>query len=240
MMDARIAIATKRVYLVKMRDFWESLTLAFLLAVFIRVFFFSVYKIPTSSMAPTLWPGDFILTSKISYGLQLPFLPYKIGSKYPKQGDLVVFQWSDKTNIPYVKRVIGIAGDHILIKNNKIIVNDTELQLTEIENKWSEFPGMQFMKFYEEEDARGKHTIMHTKEAAETKEFGPFVVPPGEVFVLGDNREGSDDSRYWGSIPLKLIEGRVLFVWLSLDSTGKWAGKYWPRIRTDRIFHWLQ
>jgi signal peptidase I len=223
-----------------MRDFWESLTLAFLLAIFIRVFFFSIYKIPTSSMAPTLWPGDFVLSSKVSYGFQLPFLSFKIGSKYPKQGDLVVFQWPDKASVPYVKRVVGVAGDHILIKNNKIIVNDKELHLQEIENRWIEFPGMQYMKFFEEEDTRGTHTIMHTKEAAEAKELGPFVVPPGEVFLLGDNREGSDDSRYWGSIPLQMIEGRVLFVWLSLDVNDKWANNFWPKIRAERIFSWLR
>jgi signal peptidase I len=215
-----------------MRDFWESVSLAFLLAIFIRVFFFSVYKIPTSSMAPTLWPGDFVLSSKISYGLQLPFSNTKIGLKYPKPGDLVIFQWPDKASVPYVKRVVGVAGDHVLIKDNKIIINDKELGLKEIENKWTGFPGMQFMKFFEEEDSRGTHTIMHTKEAAIAKELGPFVVPPGEVFVLGDNREGSDDSRYWGSIPLQLIEGRVLFIWLSLDAN--------TRLRSERIFRWLQ
>lgn len=223
-----------------MRDFWESLTLAFLLAVFIRVFFFSVYKIPTSSMAPTLWPGDFILASKISYGLQLPFLSTKVGMKYPKPGDLVVFQFPDKASVPYVKRVIGIAGDHILIKNNRIIVNDKELELKEIASQWNDFPGMQFMKFYEEEDVRGAHTIMHTKEASSAKELGPFVVPPGEVFVLGDNREGSDDSRYWGSIPIQNIEGQVLFVWLSLDANEKWAGARIPKLRSERIFQWLK
>jgi signal peptidase I len=224
----------------KMRDFWESLSLAFLLAVFFRVFLFSVYKIPTNSMAPTLWAGDFILTSKISYGIQLPFLPWKLGQKYPKPGDVIVFQWPDKINIPYVKRVLAIAGDHILIKENKVFVNEKELVQKEVENRWVGISDLHLMSFFEEEDAKGTHPIMHSKNMTITNEIGPFIVPPGEVFVLGDNRDGSDDSRYFGLIPLRMIEGKVQFIWLSFDSNENWAEKSWSHLRLERTFNWLK
>lgn len=224
----------------RIRDFWESLSLAVILALLIRLFFLSVYKIPSSSMAPTLWPGDFILASKVAYGVQLPFTNIRLAAKEPTRGDLIAFQWTDKAGTTYVKRVVGVAGDHILIKGSRLFVNEQELKLEEIENKWSQFPGMEYMRFYEEYDGNGKHTIMHTKELVAGSDLGPFVVPPGEVFVLGDNREASDDSRYWGMVPVANIEAKVLWIWLSIEVHEAKAKRWIPRLRTERMFQWLQ
>lgn len=233
----------------RMRDFWESLILAFLLAVFGRVFFLSVYKIPSSSMAPTLWPGDYILGSKFAYGVKVPFINTKLNAHAPERGDLVIFEYPDKKDVTFVKRVMGLPGDHIILKGNQLFINEVPFALQEVKESdiighWSDYPGKEYLKLYSETGMGFSHFVMHpTEEFSDPKaihELGPFVVPPGEVFVLGDNRESSDDSRYWGTIPIQLIEGKVFFVWLSFDFNNKWAGNRLPSIRTERFLKFVQ
>ncbi len=224
------------------RDFWEVLVLSIVLALIVKFTLVSVYKIPTSSMAPTLWPGDFILVSKVKYGLKLPFIANKIELNLPQRGDVVSFEYPGKLGTTFIKRIIGLPGDHIDIRGQDIFINDIKIKLTEvnsdsIKGSWAKYPGNEYLKIYNELLDNKTHFIVHTNENKKADStLGPFVVPPNEYFVLGDNRESSDDSRYWGTIPFSLIEGKVIYIWLSLDHNNRWAGNKLPSIRKARTF----
>ena len=193
------------------RDFIEILLLAFTIALFVRTFFLGFYRISTGSMAPSLRTGDFVWVSKISYGLSIPFTNLKLFETMPRKGDLVLFRYPDQPNSVHVKRVIGLAGDYIHIKQHQVKVNDTDFVLNPIVMPQNiDLPGAEFMQFYSESNGSEVYNVMFAQNSEPSKDIGPLVVPPGEIFVMGDNRDASDDSRYWGSIPIQNIEGQVL------------------------------
>ncbi len=217
------------------KDYLETVILAVFLALLIRTFVLSGYKVPTSSMAPSLIPGDFIFASRLHYGLRVPFTTTKIFSRLPDRGEVVVFNYPDQPRVHYVKRVIGLPGDKVEIKAGRLSLNDELFELTELEQIPSteallrdmpkEFT--EYFKIFREKHKEQKRWISLQK-AGTLKDFGPFIVPPNEVFLLGDNRDSSDDSRYWGTVPINHIEAKVLCIWLSLD----WSGK------SESFFRW--
>lgn len=217
------------------RDYLTTLILAVLCALFVRNYLVTAYKVPTGSMQPTLKPGDFIFSSRISYGLPVPFSKEKWASSLPGRGDLVVFNYPNQPTITYVKRVIGLPGDRVQIVNGRLILNEQAMKYEKVLENQRDNPNPEMFDIYQEFSGESHWRVIFQKQS-EDKDFGPLVVPPGEVFLLGDNRDASDDSRYWGTVPMTQVVGRVVLIWLSLDWQKKWGGDRYPSVRWDRVF----
>ena len=224
-----------------MREYTERLIVAVCLALVLRFFVVSAYKIPTGSMLPTLKVGDFIFAYKLPYGFPIPFSNgRRWSSTLPERGDVVVFRYPGNENVNYVKRVVGLPGDQIALKNKKLLINGTEVEYQALSSKLiSDVPSAEFYSVYSESFgalSKDPDHIVMTNQADKGDSFGPVVVPPGQIFVLGDNRDSSDDSRYWGTVPVTHLEGRVIMVWLSLDWMNMWGNDSLPKIRWERLF----
>jgi signal peptidase I len=175
------------------REWIESIIIAVVLATFLRTFFFQLYKIPTTSMVPTLKPGDKIFVSRLSYGPKIPFTEMRIrGFSKPKRGEVIVFIPPNERKKAYVKRLIGLEGDVIILKDGNIYVNGKEVVDPRIASNY----------YYNQGDyAQVGKTI---------------TVPKGHYFFLGDNSISSMDSRYWGFADEKDIVGKAIFIWWPL------------------------
>jgi signal peptidase I len=179
----------------KVKEYVESIIIAILIALFIRTFIVCAYKIPSRSMVPTLLVGDHILVNKFIYGVKVPLLRktiIPIGE--PKRGEIVVFIFPNDRSKDFIKRVIGVAGDKIEIKNKKIFVNDQEFK-----------------------DPYGifSDSLILPKSMQPRDNFGPVIVPDKSIFVMGDNRDESLDSRFWGFVNLKDVEGKAFIIYWS-------------------------
>jgi signal peptidase I len=220
----------------KGRDILISLGIAVLLAVFLRTFIVSIYKIPSSSMQPTLLAGDFVIALKAPYGIRLPVGD---GQKLmmfsePERGEVFVFRLN-ASNTKYIKRVVALAGDKVEIKDDKLYVNDSEAEYQKI----GTYHDLQSFDVFQE-NLLGSERQIVLMQKDKTSSFGPVFVPEGNVFVLGDNRDGSDDSRYWGVVSLNDIESKVFGIWLSLNLKSKADRDFFPSVRWSRMFQWLQ
>jgi signal peptidase I len=209
--------------------------LAIFLALVVRTFLWSGYRVPTSSMAPTLLPGDFIFAFKLPYGIKIPLSQTKLIVTAPDRGDVVVFSFPDQPRISYVKRAIGLPGDRVEIKNGILFVNEHEFKQQTQDYEVSGLPDVDGFDVALELAPEGSHKILIRKQGA-GKNFGPLIVPPKEVFLLGDNRDTSDDSRYWGTVPFEKLDGKVQIIWLSLDWIQRWGEGRLPSLRRNRIF----
>ena len=179
----------------KVKEYVESIIIAILIALFIRTFIICAYKIPSRSMVPTLLVGDHILVNKFIYGVKIPLLrKIIIPFKEPKRGEIVVFIFPNDRSKDFIKRVIGIGGDKIEIKNKKIFVNDEEFK-----DSYGVFS-----------DSR-----IFSKSMQPRDNFGPVTVPEKSIFVMGDNRDESLDSRFWGFVNLKDVEGKAFIIYWS-------------------------
>ncbi|MGZ3742849.1 MAG: signal peptidase I [Pseudobdellovibrionaceae bacterium] len=223
------------------KDYLVTILISVLLALFVRSFIITAYKVPTGSMQPALKAGDFIFSYRMAYGFKIPWSQITWGEKVPERGDVVVFSYSNQPNTSYVKRVIGLPGDKIQIIGGKLLINevplDYELESSEPGTSLhsGDNPNPESFDIYIERDLGSERRVIFQKNR-EDQNFGPVVVPPEEVFLLGDNRDASDDSRHWGTVPIGQIHGKVLFVWLSLDWQEPWGGDRYPRIRWERMF----
>ena len=229
------------------RDYLENVLIAVFLALVVRTFVLTGYKVPTSSMAPTLLPGDFIFSYRFPFGLKIPLTDTKIAVQAPERGEIVVLNYAEQPRVNYVKRVIGFPGDRVQIENGELIVNGEKMQYEdmppdEFAKAIQEFPNSSLsadmFKMVKEKSGDRSHWLLLMKEPNKSQKshhFGPFIVPPNEVFLLGDNRDSSDDSRYWGTVPIERIEGRVVLIWLSLN----WQKRIWenrvPTLRWERM-----
>ena len=182
----------------KFREYAEAIVIAVLIAFFIRTFIIQAFKIPSGSMKPTLQIGDHILVTKFIYGIKIPIIRKTLVSiSEPKRGDMVVFIYPEDRSKDFVKRVIGIGGDNIEIRNKKIYLNG--------------FPYNDNYGVYTDD--------MIIPGAAQPRDnFGPVTVPPGSVFVMGDNRDQSYDSRFWGFVDLHDVLGKAFIVYWSWNS----------------------
>ena len=184
------------------------------------------FRIPSGSMVPTLEIGDYIIVNKFSYGLHFPFTTHQlvpVGD--PERGDIIVFRFPADPKVDYIKRVVALPGDEVLVRRNVLHVNGERVEKEYVE-------GYNFVddnctpsptELYSETFAEGPHTILYSPgTGGRLSEFGPFTVPADEIFVMGDNRDNSSDSRAWGTVPMENIKGRAMVVWLSWDHcTGK-------------------
>jgi signal peptidase I len=182
----------------------RDIFIAFVLAIFIRAFAVQAYKIPSGSMIPTLLVGDYILVNRLSYGLRIPYYKYVLRWGEIKRGDIIVFVFPEEPSKDFIKRVIALPGETIEIRKKKIYINGKE-----IGDKWGFF----------KDDYVGPPR----------DDFGPFQVPQGHVFVMGDNRDESNDSRFWGSVNIENIKGKAFIIYFSWDP-------YEKSIRFSRIF----
>jgi signal peptidase I len=214
---------------------WTAGLFPVIIAVFfLRSFLFEPFKIPSGSMIPTLLVGDLILVNKFHYGLRLPVLNTKIteGSK-PERGDVMVFRYPPKPSLDYIKRVVGLPGDEVAYLNKRLTINGQEIKTTAVTEFFDE-DVMRYFKQYEETLGAHQHRLLNDDErpafvpGADDFAFKQNClysiqgvvckVPEGHYFMMGDNRDNSMDSRYWGFVPDKNIVGKAFFVWMNFGS----------------------
>lgn len=201
------------------RSFFPVLLLVFLL----RSFLFEPFRIPSGSLEPTLLKGDFILVNKFDYGVRLPVIHTKLfGDGEPKRGDIMVFRWPPNPSYDFIKRVIGVPGDKISYINKELTVNGQPVSQTYLHNtEATDEVGGKWDAVEKQEDLLGiKHNIF-IDSSKSSRDFKDVVVPPGMYFVMGDNRDDSADSRYWGFVPEANIVGKAVLVWMSWNSEDK-------------------
>lgn len=214
---------------------WTAGLFPVILAVFVlRSFLFEPFKIPSGSMIPTLLVGDLILVNKFTYGLRLPVLNTKIteGTK-PQRGDVMVFRYPPQPSLDYIKRVVGVPGDEVAYLNKKLTINGQPVSKEAVPDFFDE-DAMRYFKQYEEVLGGKKHRLLNDDSRPAfipgVDEF-PFKqncrysvegvtckVPEGQYFMMGDNRDNSLDSRYWGFVPDKNIVGKAFFVWMNFGN----------------------
>jgi signal peptidase I len=180
-----------------LREYAEAIIIALILALFIRTFIVQAFKIPSGSMLPTLKIGDHLLVNKFIYGVKIPFSgTVIIPIKEPHTNDIIVFKFPRNPKLDYIKRVIGVPGDTIVSKNKILYING---------------------KRFDDKHAFHLSSSVMNAAAGPRDSFGPITVPEGKVFVMGDNRDNSFDSRFWGFVDYKAILGKALILYWSWD-----------------------
>ena len=192
----------------KLQEYIEAIILAIVIAFFIRTFVIQAYKIPSGSMKPTLLIGDHILVSKFNYGIKLPLIRstlVPLGT--PKRGDIVVFIYPEDRSKDFIKRLVGVPGDTIEIRDKKIIIN-----------------GLPY------KDKHGVYVdpLIIPGSVQPRDNFGPVTVPEQKLFVMGDNRDESYDSRFWGMVDQRDVLGKALIIYWSWN--GENSDVRWSRI----------
>ena len=186
---------------------------------FIRSFMFQPYIVPTGSLEPTIQPGDFIIVSQYSYGIRIPILGDTIiNIDKPKTGDIALFRWPLDPDTLFIKRVIGVPGDHIQYKNKKLTINGKQVnqEFKKYEHKINDDGNLVLVSEQQEVLPEKTHLIQIYKDYNDTKEID-IVIPKGNYFMMGDNRDNSNDSRFWGLVPEKNLVGKALGIWLSIS-----------------------
>jgi len=195
----------------------------------LRAFLFEPFRIPSGSMMPTLLVGDFILVNKFTYGLRLPVWQTRIteGNK-PKRGDVVVFRYPKDESQDYIKRVVGLPGDHVAIYNQRLSINDKLLDIEpdRVYEGLGDLNKMQYAngcdraaancQVYIEKLDQAEYTIM-TNPGSTFGVNGELFIPEGQYFVMGDNRNHSNDSRIWGNVPEENLVGKAVMIWMHWD-----------------------
>ena len=227
----------------------KSIFLAVFIALIIRSFFAEPYNIPSGSMKPNLLVGDFIFVSKWSYGFSkhslpfsIPLIPGKIFSKLPERGEVVVFKTPEDNRTDYIKRVIGLPGDRIQIIDGKIIINDNLI----LRKKLKDFidtdknSSIKRIRKYKEYFFNKEIEVLDITDQGIVDNTNLYVVPEGHFFVMGDNRDNSQDSRFTnivGYIPIENLIGKAQFIFFSLENSRFLELWKWPKaIRTKRLF----
>ena len=191
-----------------LREYAEALGVALVLALVIRTFVVQAFKIPSGSMLPTLQIGDHILVNKFLYGprFEIPLTQWSLGRlpglRKPHQGDVIVFIWPKDRSKDFIKRVVATEGQTIEVRNKQVFIDS---------KPWDD-----------------PHATWGTQRAAQGDSYGPYKVPPETVFVMGDNRDQSYDSRFWGPVPIADIKGEALIIYWSWDGPERWVR--WERI----------
>jgi signal peptidase I len=192
----------------RFRENVEAILIAIVIALFIRTFVVQAFKIPSGSMKPTLQIGDHILVSKFSYGVRIPYIGKTIlPISDPQRGDIVVFKFPVDPRKDFIKRVIGVAGDVVEIHDKTIFINGKRLN-------------------HDVGVYTDSRTIPGNLKSRDN--FGPITVPKGALFVMGDNRDESFDSRFWGYVPVRDVSGKAFIIYWSWDSDAM-------KVRWDRL-----
>tara|TARA_R110000787_G_scaffold57667_17_gene131612 strand:- start:286 stop:1074 length:789 start_codon:yes stop_codon:yes gene_type:complete len=199
-------------------DFSRSFFPVILAVLLLRSFVAEPFRIPSGSMIPTLLIGDFILVNKFSYGLRDPVFHTRfLGNGKPERGDVVVFRWPNDPSVDYIKRMVGLPGDHIVYRDKVLYVNGEALEQTpDGVVAVTGLPGGAAYRLKENLENHEHHIIVDPDAPTENFEF---TVPEGQYFAMGDNRDGSYDSRRWGTVPERNLVGKAFFVWMSWDGS---------------------
>ena len=223
---------------------------AALIALVIRTFAYEPFNIPSGSMIPTLLVGDFLFVSKYSYGYSryslpfgLPLISGRVWSRSPERGDVAVFKLPSDTKIDYIKRIVGLPGDVIQLRQSVLHVNGTVVKRERIEDHVVRNASGNSRRSaqYVETFANGRsHVILEESENGPLDSTKPYTVPEGHVFAMGDNRDNSLDSRRIGFVPIKNLVGRAEFMFFSIDGSILEFWK-WPwTIRFGRLFDGIE
>jgi signal peptidase I len=204
------------------REYFESICVAVILALFVRTFIVQAFKIPTGSMENNLLIGDHLLVNKFVFA---PTLSPVEGALLPidpiRRGDVVVFKYPEEPERDFIKRVIGLPGETIELRNKRVYVDNRAL----------EEPYVQYLE-PPREGAPGEEGT----EFDVRRQYGPVTVPAGHYFMMGDNRDNSQDSRYWGFLPREYVKGKALFVYFSFAEVAG-PGQLFSSVRWSRLFH---
>lgn len=200
-------------------EYSRSFFPVFLVVVIIRSFIFQPYRVPTGSLEPTVIPGDLIFVTQYNYGLKLPLWEktlIPIGE--PQRGQIALFRWPVNPKLTFVKRVIGVPGDHISYTNKVFTINGKKMEQHYVGTFEEVLSGgkTQTVKRYAENLEGTKHYILINPNVP-AQDFKDLLVPPNSYFMIGDNRDDSDDSRSWGFVPKQDFIGRALFVWFNIQ-----------------------
>lgn len=200
----------------RLRENIEAILVAVLLALFIRTFVVQAFKIPSGSMKQTLQIGDHILVNKFVYGVKLPFLQkVVIPVKKPQRDDVIVFKFPKDPEKDFIKRVVAVAGDEIEIRNKKVYVNNQKVESS-------------FAQFTDTYTVSKCPPGVSRDAQCHRDNFGPVTVPTNKLFVMGDNRDHSYDSRFWGFVDLNVVSGKAFIIYWSWDKDN--FGVRWSRI----------
>lgn len=210
----------------KIIEYSRSFFPVFFLVLLVRSFLIEPFRIPSGSLEPTLLVGDFVAVNKFAYGFRLPVWEKKVISvSNPKSGDVVVFRWPPNPSLDYIKRVVGVGGDKVVYHNKVLTINGQEMKQSFVDYTTDESSGRAVAKYRETLSGVEHNIFVRTDVPAQDFEL---VVPQGQYFMMGDNRDDSADSRYWGFVSDEYIRGKAFAVWMSWN--GKTDGVRWSKI----------
>ncbi len=201
------------------REWVESLVVAVLIALFLRTFVLEAFKIPSSSMVPTLLVGDYIFVNKLSYGIRIPLANRWVTSwDLPEHGDVIVFVYPNDPDKDYIKRVIGVPGDEIEVRGHTVrvngqVVNTSDGKSHHLGHDQEDMPGI----LYDQIWGTHNYQVFYSSPDVVSPLFPikQYKVEENHLFVMGDNRDNSSDSRVWGQVPMDNVKGKALVVWWS-------------------------
>lgn len=227
-------------------DTGKQLGIAIFIVMFLRSSIIEPYKIPSGSMIPTLFIGDHIFVNKFAYGFKVPFTEFFLDkplfmtkATVPARGDVIVFRFPKDESINYIKRVVGLPGDVIAIRDKVLYVNNKPIVIDQkkdpaleagIENE----DERQVLSLFEENLEGVKHPVLYNMNSLLNSDYGPVEVPEGSLLCMGDNRDRSSDSRVWGMVPVENVKGKAMFVWLNF--VFHMENEFRPKFRPERIF----
>ncbi len=224
----------------------KTIVYAVVIAVIIRTFLFEPFNIPSGSMIPTLLVGDYLFVAKYSYGFShfsFPFSPDwfsgRIFGSVPHRGDVVVFRYPPDPSEDYIKRVIGLPGDHVQVREGQLYINGQLVPREPAGDYVTDEDGIHMVLRRYKEDLPGgvAHYLLKATDQGDMNNTNEYVVPTGELMVLGDNRDNSADSRFWGYVPMENLVGKAEVIFFSIDARDPWWEFWlWPfEIRWGRI-----
>ena len=199
------------------REYFESLVVAVILALFVRTFVFQAFKIPTGSMENNLLVGDHLIVNKMAFAPTLLAAERALmPAKDIERGDVIVFKYPEQPDRDFIKRVIGLPGDRLELRRKRIYINEVPLDEP-------------YVRYLEPPSTSGPVRAGDLRE-----EYGPVAVPDGQYFMMGDNRDNSEDSRYWGFLPASYVKGQAMFIYFSVGAANSVAdslgGVRWGRL----------
>ena len=200
----------------------KSLIWAIVIVIILRAFVVQAYKIPSGSMIPTLVVGDHLLAGKFTYGIKIPYMDVKFFQwRKPKKGEIVIFEFPLDPSKDFVKRVVGTEGDTVEMKAGVLYINGKKIPVKYVsEYDYNDTAGnREHCKKLEEDLFNHKHYILWCRGYEDMRDYGPYVVPKNSIFVMGDNRDHSNDSRFWGPVPLVKVKGTPWIVYFPWDSS---------------------
>jgi signal peptidase I len=234
MLDTHLGFARKSTA----REYTESIAVAVLIALFLRAFVVEAFKIPSGSMIPTLQVGDHIFVNKFIYGVRVPFTNIKFGMEYrkPRRGEVIVFIYPKEPDKDFIKRIVAVEGDTVEVRDNQVFINGAGVPRVHVDGdcryedyvedtqRWEE----RRCEAWNETVPEAQYTTVYDKNGG-VHSTRPVTVPKDSVFVMGDNRDNSHDSRFWGFVPFDLIKGKAMIIW--------WSHGEPEGVRVNRLFH---